>query len=310
MIFDWSGFFAPPTLVLLSAWFGALLVSFSMLSGYRLAVCQGWVLHSSLPRDDVALSGLCSHPAMWPSLCEVCGVRLSILSRLPLSGWLFGCRQCGSHGSSVYPLLEVLASIIAALAYIHLGVFDLIVLALGVMLWATCASCDRVSFSAPLVFLLILFWLGLLFSPLASLDARLTGSFVLFLIPCFIPLYQRFRRPSLTSHVASDASSSSDTDSESPSVAPPDPLSPDAFPPSLIFGSGDWLALSCLGAWLGLYPGVLALLIGAVFFAATQRFNRPGAFLPSLSLGFGLVVVVLFLDLLVVWDSLPTFVFS
>ena len=290
---------------LLLAWGASVLVSFSMLTGYRNAVTSGWVLQSSLPRDEAALGALGAHPHALPSFCEACGRRLSLLSRTPLVGWLFGCRGCGSHGGFFYPLAEWLAAWIMALSVLTFGFPDALVILFGCMLWAAAAASDRVSLSVSMPLSMLLFWLGLLASPFAELGARVTGAFFLFAVPVVVPLWRALRskpRPVPSPRVERD----DDPPSTDPPVPlPSDPLAGDAVPPALPLGEGDWLALASLGAWLGCYPAVAALVIASLLFVVSHPAGRPGAFLPSLSAGAALSVILLQYGWLGGWSVSP-----
>ncbi len=189
------------------------------------------------------------------SHCPSCGHRIGALENIPLLGWLWlrgRCRGCGTRISPRYPLVELLAGLLSAIAVWRFGatVAGLGAMLLGFFLLAL-AFIDLDTQLLPDDMTLPLLWIGLLlnldgtFAPLPSaVIGAVAGYLVLWTI------YWLFRLA---------------TGREG-------------------MGHGDFKLLAALGAWFGwqMLPAIILLssAVGAVVGIALMLFRRHGREVP------------------------------
>ena len=337
----WLGVFVaePPEAVALALWFwvGAVAASAGACFGYRYVVTAGWAIGASLPSDRAVLLTLVARPYAHPSLCEGCGTRLALSSKLPLVGWLWGCRVCLAHGGVFHPLAEWLgASALCVAFHVH-GAPGAAAVLPALVLWCFCSAADRASLSVPTVAPLALVWLSLLFSPHVGAAAGVTGAVTLFSLLLAVaiarPIGARFAAARERSSADAVSEPGADAVSEPAADAVPEPAADavpetgaDAVPETgtdagsaggacddaevpplapLPFGDGDWIALVAVGAWFGLFPGLLVFVGAAALFSATHRRSVPAPFLPSLAGVSALVFIAHSLGWLGRWAWAP-----
>ncbi|HUX90927.1 MAG TPA: A24 family peptidase [Gallionellaceae bacterium] len=204
------------------------------------------------------------------SACPHCGHQISALENIPLLSYLAlrgKCRQCGTHISMRYPVVEAVSGLLSAYAAWHFG-FGLAAVAAILFIWALIAL-TFIDFDTQLLpddITLPLLWLGIIFNlygTFTTLDNAIVGA-----IAGYLALWSVYWLFKLV------------TGKEG-------------------MGYGDFKLLAAIGAWLGwsMLPLVIMLssVVGAVvsitlIIAARHGRNIPIPFGPYLA-GGGLIAL-------------------
>ena len=248
----------------------ALLCTLAVRYGAWLPERFGWTTPARAEPAGVWLS--LAH-AVWRPHCESCpqpraGVRLH-----PLYGGFVPCVGCRTWCA---PLEAGAALGTAVFMWVVLGHADPVsagAVAAGALIVFAMAGSDRRASTLPASLCVTFVWLGLVASPLTSVADRVAGAAGLYLMLALVVIF--------ASHAAR----------ERPGSAEPraDPLDPGV-------GGGDVLLAAGIGAWLGLLPSLLCLLVAVVLFAAWSRLSgiRVGPLAPCVAFTWIGVVCALY----------------